>query len=51
MIKEEFKEKMFLIGLVGLLVIALFVSNKLNDNFMEDCLAAGNSQTTCERAL
>lgn len=48
--KEKRKERLFVIGLIGLLVGSIFVLKVSSENFMKDCLAAGNSQYTCERA-
>lgn len=48
--KEKRQHRLFAVGLIGLVAISVFALNNLNKNFMEDCLAAGNSQYTCERA-
>lgn len=49
--KEKRQHKLFVVGLIGLFVLSVFALNKLNNDFMEDCLGAGNSQYTCEKAL
>lgn len=48
--KEKRKKRLFVVGLIGLLVGSIFVLKTSSESFMEDCLAAGNSQYTCERA-
>ena len=48
--KEKRQHRLFVVGLIGLLAVSVFALNNLSKNFMKDCLAAGNSQYTCERA-
>ena len=49
--QEKIKNSLIIISSIALLIGALFGLKKSNDDFMENCLNAGNSQYICEKAL
>lgn len=49
--KERRKNIILGFGLISLVIAAVFILKVSSDDFMNDCLNAGNSQFVCERAL
>lgn len=49
-LKKWVKEVLIGIGLIALMVLLLMGLSKESEAFMETCMAAGNSQSTCMRA-
>lgn len=49
-LKKWVKETLIGIGVVALLVLLLIGLSKESEAFVDSCMAAGNSQSTCMRA-
>lgn len=49
-LKRWVKETLIGIGLIALMVLLLIGLSKESEAFVDNCMAAGNSQSTCMRA-